>query len=117
MVKKTEQSSTHVTRVKAVDDSSTKKQVKKKSRAISTDASSKEEPEQSSSKKSHVRPFRAIGRYFKGSWQELRLVRWPNRQATWKMTAALLLFTGFFIVLIIILDAGFKYLFKIILGS
>lgn len=56
-----------------------------------------------------------IGRYFKGAWVELKQVRWPNRKATWKLTLAVILFTVFFIILIILLDVGFKELFKLIL--
>lgn len=59
--------------------------------------------------------LKAIGGYFKGSWQELRQVRWPNRSATWSLTFAVLAFTIFFAVLIVLLDAGFKYLFDLIL--
>ena len=61
-------------------------------------------------------PFVAMGGYFKGAWQELKQVRWPNRQATWSMTAALLAFTAFFVALILLLDALFKYMFQLILG-
>ena len=61
------------------------------------------------------RPFVMIGGYFKGSWQELRQVRWPNRRTTWSMTGALVAFTAFFVVLILLLDALFKYLFELIL--
>lgn len=57
----------------------------------------------------------AIGRYFKGAWTELRQVRWPNRKATWSLTLAVILFTVFFFVLIVLLDAGFKELFNLIL--
>ncbi len=62
-----------------------------------------------------LRPFVAIGGYFKGAWFELRQVRWPNRKATWSLTGAVLLFTAFFIVLIVLLDVLFKYLFELIL--
>ncbi|MDN5274437.1 MAG: secE [Candidatus Saccharibacteria bacterium] len=61
-------------------------------------------------------PILAIGGYFAGAWYELRQVRWPNRKATWGMTLAVLAFTGFFMVLILLLDALFKYLFQLILG-
>jgi preprotein translocase subunit SecE len=61
-------------------------------------------------------PLAAIGGYFKGAWYELRQVRWPDRKATWSMTGALLLFTAFFIVLILLLDLGFQYLFKLLIG-
>lgn len=61
-------------------------------------------------------PFRAIAGYFAGAWQELKQVRWPNRRATWGMTLALLAFTAFFVALILLLDALFKYVFQLILG-
>jgi len=60
-------------------------------------------------------PFLALGRYFKGSWYELKQVRWPNRRATWSLTGAVLLFTAFFVVLILLLDVLFKYVFELIL--
>ena len=50
--------------------------------------------------------------YFKGAWIELKQVRWPDRKSTWGMTFAVVLFTLFFVVLILLLDAGFKYLFE-----
>lgn len=57
----------------------------------------------------------AIGGYFKGAWQELREVRWPNRKTTWGMTGAILLYTGLMAAVILLLDAGFKSLFELIL--
>ena len=56
-----------------------------------------------------------IGGYFKGAWSELRQVHWPTRKATWGLTGAVLLFSGFFVVFITLLDAGFKFLFEQIL--
>lgn len=61
--------------------------------------------------------FSAIGGYFKGAWVELRLVRWPTRRATWSLTGAVLVYSAFFVVLVLLLDAGFKYLFELILGK
>lgn len=61
------------------------------------------------------RPFRGIGAYFAGAWRELREVRWPTRSQTWGMTGALIGFTAVFVVLILLLDALFKYLFELIL--
>jgi len=63
-----------------------------------------------------LKPLFAIGGYFKGAWFELRQVRWPNRKATWSLTGAVLVFTSFFVVLILLLDLLFKYLFELILG-
>lgn len=56
--------------------------------------------------------IRAIGGYFKGSWQELRQVNWPTRKATWGMTLAVMLFTLVLAVFILLLDLGFEQLFK-----
>lgn len=61
-------------------------------------------------------PFRAMADYFAGAWYELRQVRWPDRKATWGMTGALLAFTAFFVVLVLLLDALFKYIFQLIIG-
>ena len=62
-----------------------------------------------------VKTLFAIGGYFKGAWTELRLVRWPTRRATWGLTFAVILFSVFFAVIILLLDILFKYLFEIIL--
>lgn len=53
--------------------------------------------------------------YFKGAWTELRQVRWPNRRATWGLTAALLIFTALFVGFIMLVDLLWEYLFKLIL--
>ena len=60
--------------------------------------------------------FVRIGHYFKGAWIELRQVRWPTRKATWGLTIAVILFSAFFVVLILLLDALFKYIFEIIIA-
>jgi preprotein translocase SecE subunit len=65
-----------------------------------------------------LRPFgflKPIGRYFVGSWRELREVRWPNRKATWVLTLTVLGYSAFFVVLILLLDLGFKTMFDLIL--
>lgn len=59
--------------------------------------------------------FARIGAYFKGAWVELRQVRWPNRSATWGLTLAVIVFSIFFVVLILLLDMLFKYLFELII--
>lgn len=94
---------TTVTRVKAKDDKKIATKTPKKDIVISDETG---ETKQNAFK-------RFIG-YFKGAWFELRQVRWPNRRATWGMTAALLIFTGFFIVLILITDTLWENLFKLI---
>lgn len=62
-----------------------------------------------------IAPLFIMGGYFKGSWSELRKVRWPNRRATWGMTAAVIFFTAFFVALIVFLDWVFSQLFKLII--
>ena len=63
-----------------------------------------------------LRGLFAFGGYFKGAWQELRLVRWPDRRATWGLTLAVILFSIFFAVIILLLDLLFKYLFELLLS-
>jgi len=62
-----------------------------------------------------VTPFTATGRYFANSWRELKNVHWPNRKSTWSMIFAVILFSGFFVVLITLLDIGFDKLFDLII--
>lgn len=106
---KAKTSSSTVVRVRATDDVPSKE---KAAKVVKKPAAAKA----AGKKKTSKNPFVALGNYFKGAWQELRQVRWPNRQATWSMTAALLVFTAFFVALILLLDALFKYLFQLILG-
>lgn len=95
-----------VTRITA-SDTKPKKETKK---AV-TSTKEVEQP-----KKRMGNPLAAAGGYFKGAWYELRQVRWPNRRATWSLTMAVLAFTAFFAVLILLLDALFKYLFELMIG-
>lgn len=105
--KKTSQTTTKVTRIKAADTAKAPVQAKKK--IITKKAAVAEES-------AKTNPIVALGRYFKGAWVELKQVRWPTRKATWGLTFAVLAFTAFFVVLIVLLDAGFKLLFERILG-
>ena len=63
------------------------------------------------------RPFVALGRYLRDSWKEIRQVRWPNRKATWKMVFAVFVYTAFFMVIILLLDLFFRFIFGLILGN
>ena len=110
--KKAADEPTTVTRITAAD---TKPKTAKKDTAPTT----KKELQTNNNASSFGRlatPFTALGEYFKGAWYELRQVRWPNRKATWSLTAAVIAFTAFFAALILLLDALFKYLFQLILG-
>lgn len=60
-------------------------------------------------------PLLALSNYFRGAWYELKQVRWPSRSATWGLTIAVLVFSGIFVLLILLLDAGFTLLFEQIL--
>lgn len=104
-------SETKITRIKATDSEEPKARAKKQGTSPVKSGSSAKSADKS------VNPLRAIGVYFKGAWSELRQVRWPDRKTTWAMTGALLAFTGFFVVVILLLDAGFKYLFKLLIGA
>lgn len=124
------QSDSNVVRIKA--DSTTKKSTKSGSKAESTttrvvatgakikDTKSKAvkaDAPKKPRKKVAKNVFKSIGGYFKGAWYELRQVRWPNRKATWSLTVAVLLYSAFFVVVILALDAGFQWLFDLILGK
>ncbi len=69
------------------------------------------------SKHWYVRIFQRIGRYVMGSWTELKQVRWPTRKATWSLTIAVLLFSAFFVVVIMGLDYVFNALFELIISN
>ncbi len=53
--------------------------------------------------------------YFRNSWRELRLVTWPSRRETWKLTLAVFTFAIIFGVLIAITDYGLDKLFRKVL--
>lgn len=104
-------SSTNVTRISATDNKPTKKVTKsaKKPAKKTKKAVTSNPPVRG------LKGLYAIGGYFKGAWYELKQVRWPNRRATWSLTGAVLLFTAFFVVLVVLLDILFKFLFELIL--
>ena len=100
-----ESSATKVTRIKATSASS--KKVSKKAPKVRKERKAPTNP--------LLKTLFAIGGYFKGAWIELRLVRWPTRRATWGLTFAVILFSAFFVVIILLLDVLFKFLFELIL--
>src|SRR5579862_611732 len=80
-----------------------------------------------------VKPFRPIGRllarierfkpihliglvlvprYFRNSWRELRMVAWPSRRESRRLTSAVLVFAVIFGVLVAVVDFGLDKLFK-----
>lgn len=112
-------SDTKVTRITASDSGTkpTKAKTVKAKPAIDAkkrEAAAKTERRERRNKRNPLHP---ITDYLKGSWYELTQVRWPDRRSTWGMTGALLLFTLFFVVVILMFDYVFAQLFKLILGS
>lgn len=107
-----------VVRIKAGSSAPKKEKKRVVEAEVATAAAPAKQPKVKKARKNGgLRVFGAIGGYFKGAWVELRQVRWPTRRATWGLTGAVLIYTAFFIVLILLLDAGFKYLFELILGK
>jgi preprotein translocase subunit SecE len=60
----------------------------------------------------HIIGLVIVPRYFRNSWKELRLVVWPNRRETRRLTTAVLIFAVIFGVMIAIVDYGLDKLFK-----
>jgi preprotein translocase subunit SecE len=89
----------------AISKSSKKTPAKKPAKAVKS-------PEKKRRKLPVPKFLRAIGGYFKGAWQELRQVRWPNRRATWSLTLAVILFSLFWVGIIIGLDSIYSYVFN-----
>ena len=119
MAKATKKSETKVTRITA-SESASKKSVTLKKKPTIRPAKTTEGQQAVSGRPARViskNPLVPLLRYIKGSWHELRQVRWPDRRATWKMTGALIAFTVFFVVVILLIDAGFGELFKLLIGK
>lgn len=112
--KETAESKAKITRIKAADTE--QKPAKQKTEKPSASATVPAKKPRTKSTKKRRNPFGPLGRYFKGAWQELNLVRWPNRRATWGMTAAVLAYTALFVGLIVLLDLAFSKLLEIIIG-
>ena len=60
----------------------------------------------------HIIGLIIIPRYIRNSWQELRLVTWPNRRETRRLTTAVLIFAVIFGILIACVDYGLDKAFK-----
>lgn len=118
--KKSVSTSTTV-RVVTVDETTEQKETKKIKKTLEAKKTNRQEKDK---KERHLpkplavvlKPFFAVGRYFRDSWRELRQVRWTNRKATWKMTFAVVTYTVLFFILIGLLDALFTFIFNKVLG-
>jgi len=56
---------------------------------------------------------RITPKYFINSWRELKLVTWPGRKETWRLTGAVFVFAIVFGVAIYFVDLALERLFKI----
>lgn len=134
----------HVTKIKASDDEPKKDEApKEKNPKKTTDESSKKlkstktkiskadkkalKAKKKAEKKANrkpapkflrvlAKPFVAIGTYIHDSWLEIRQVRWPSRKATWKMVGAIFVYCVIAIVIVMLLDALFNFIFSKLLG-
>lgn len=62
-------------------------------------------------------PFRILGHilfipYLVNSWREVRLVTWPNRRQSFRLTYAVIVFSVIFGVIVAVVDYGLDKLFK-----
>ena len=90
---------------------------KSSAKTAKTSAKTKTAASKPKNSKSHRNPLSAITGYFRGAWQEIKQVRWPDRRSTWGMVGALIVFTAALFLVIILLDYGFAWLFKLIMGT
>lgn len=90
---------------------------KSSTKTAKTSAKTKTAASKPKNSKSRRNPLSAITGYFRGAWQEIKQVRWPDRRSTWGMVGALIVFTAALFLVIILLDYGFAWLFKLIMGT
>ena len=118
---KTEEASSKVVRIKASDSKSskTKKASTSRSAKVAADKKATKKPVEKKTSANLAKKrggwLRSFLGYFKNSWIELKQVHWPTRKATWSLTFAVLVFSGFYVLFIMLLDAGFKTLFESLL--
>lgn len=67
-----------------------------------------------------LKPFKILGRilvpeYFRSSWRELKLVKWPDWKTSRQLTFAVIVFAVIFGVTVAIVDYGLDKLFRDIL--
>jgi preprotein translocase SecE subunit len=53
-----------------------------------------------------------VPRYFINSWREVRLVTWPGRKETWRLTLAVFIFATVFGAVVYGVDRGLDEIFK-----
>ena len=55
---------------------------------------------------------RIVPKYFINAWRELRLVVWPSRRETWRLTLAVFVFATVFGAMVALVDKGLDEIFK-----
>lgn len=118
----TKASETKITRIKASDSDNNKKnnfkdklsnlKAKVKKAKSKKNTTNPEEPNFKGNV--YQKEIKKVG-YFKGALNELSQVHWPTRKETWALTLAVILFSVGFMILMILVDIGFKELFNIIM--
>ena len=124
--KSKQKSQNRITRITAGDKAAkpkklgilaTAKELAGRAQAEKPSAKTKTAASKPKNSKSRRNPLSAITGYFRGAWQEIKQVRWPDRRSTWGMVGALIVFTAALFLVIILLDYGFAWLFKLIMGT
>ena len=120
---------TKVTRISAKDDGpkTRKEDDEVVTRKVSVKAKSSESKKAVAEKKAKVKEIKKAEKkadkkekkvgYFRGSVQEIRQVRWPNRKETWKMTFSVIIYVVILATAIMLLDALLQLIFKQLLGG
>ena len=106
-----------ITRKKVVVEDKKSEKAKRKEQKKAEKAEKKSEKNEGKKVFILFRPFVALGRYLRDSWREIRQVRWPSRKATWKMVLAVFVYTALFMVIILLLDLFFRFIFGLLLGN
>lgn len=111
---------TKITRIKAGAKSESKtspKEQVKQPKVVKKTERTLEKVSAKKTKKSKARrnPIRRLGAYIINSFRELKLVKWPNRKETWSMTLSVLAYSFLLIVIVLLLDNLYKWLFTLII--
>ena len=120
---------TKVTRISAKDTNakSNDEKSEKVTRKVSVSAKNSESKKAVAEKKSKAKAIKKAEKeaakkdkkvgYFRGAFQEIRQVRWPNRKETWKMTLSVIIYVVILAAAIMLLDALLQFIFNKLLGG
>jgi len=121
---------TKITRIKAKDDGQkTPREDKDEvvTRKVSVKAKNSESKKAVAEKKAKAKEIKKAEKasakkekkvgYFRGAFQEIRQVRWPNRKETWKMTLSVIIYVILLATIIMLLDALLQFVFNKLLGG